>query len=437
MMSCLEQRLATKRSPVFRAVFAAGVVLALVITFAPTNGFAANPPFSQSYIGTAYGTYAFVGNTLLVAQTAPVSLGGTCGTSQQPLNLTATGAGINLAPLVSGGAVNTNVSSSAQSAQAVSNTATISLLGGLISAQAIKAVSTTTVNSNGVMGVTSSGSSFNNLVILGHVYNGAVPANTRIVLPLLGYVVLNEQTSNVGNSIANLTVNMIHIHITGINLLGLQVGTDIVVSNASSGLLRVYAPAIVTGQSYGTQVTGPLLASSPTVPEVLPCLGTAGTVETNTLGGVNLAGILSSGTVSDSVESNLTNSWSTGQNISTVQGLSLLNGLVSATLMRAQVNAAANDTTNYILSGVDSLVGISVAGHPEITDNVPNNTSVSLAGLGTLYLKRVINNYPNPHSVEVRSLELVVNQNNTLGLPIGLDVIVGDAQIQLVPAVNP
>jgi hypothetical protein len=32
----------------------------------------------------------------------------------------------------------------------------------------------------------------------------------------------------------------------------------------------------------------------------------------------------------------------------------------------------------------------------------------------------------------VRSLELVINQTNILGLPIGLDIIVGDALITIV-----
>ena len=57
---------------------------------------------------------------------------------------------------------------------------------------------------------------------------------------------------------------------------------------------------------------------------------------------------------------------------------------------------------------------------------------MSIAGLGTLYLYRVIHNFPNPHSVEVRMIELVVTQTNLLGLPIGLDIIVGDANQQLV-----
>ncbi len=419
------------RQSAFRFLSTASVLLVLIAVVTSANSYASSVD-TQTYLGTAYGTYAFVGNTILVNQTAPVSLGGTCGTSRQPLQVSGTAAGVNLPPIITGGAVNTVVSSSTNTAQSVSDTASVSLIAGLITAQEIKAVSTTTIDSNGTFHVSSAGSTFNNLNILGHIYNGSVPANTRVSLPLLGYVVLNEQTSNLTNAMANLTVNMIHIHVTGLNILGLQVGTDITVSSATSGMIHVFAPAILSGQSFGTEVLGPILSSSPTAPEVLPCLGTGGAVRTATLGSVNLAGILNSGTVTDTVESNLTIPMSSGQNTSTVQGLNLLNGLVTASVIRAQVNAAVNDSYNYILNGFDTFVGISVAGHPEITDQVPNNTSISLAGLGTLYVKRIINNYPNPHSVEVRSLELVVNQNNTYGLPIGLDIIVGDAQVQLI-----
>ena len=410
--------------------------LVLTITLASINSFATTPD-TQTYLGTAYGTYAFVGNTLLVGQTAPVTLAGPCGTSQQPLNVMGSAAGVNLPPLVTGGAVNTDVSSASQQAQAVADTASISLLGGLITATEIKAVSTTTIDTNGVFHVSATGSTVNNLVILGHVYNGSVPANTRVNIPLLGYVVLNEQLANIGSSEATLTVNMLHVHVTTINILGLQVGTEVIVSNATSGMVNVFAPGIISGQSYGTQVLGPLLASAPTAPVSLPCFGTNGQVLTNSLATLNLPSILTSGTIRNTVESNLTISASTGQNTSSVQGLNLLNGLVTANVMRAQVVAAVNNSQNYILNGSDSFVGISVAGHPEITDSVPYNTNVSLAGLGTLYLKRVIRNAPYPHFVEVRSLELVVTQNNSYNLPIGLDVIVGDTQIQIIPASNP
>jgi hypothetical protein len=419
----------------FRVPVAASAVLLLMI-FASSLSFATNPD-TQSYIGTAYGTSAFVGNTLLVGQTAPVTLGGTCGTSQQPLSFSGNAAGVTLPPLLSGGVATTNVSSSAQTAKATASTANISMLGGLITAQAINAVSTTTMQSNGTFQVSATGSTFTNLSILGHVYNGSVPANTRVNLPLIGYIVLNEQTSNISNAMANLTVNMLHVHITVINILGLQVGTEIIVSNANSGMLNVFAPAILNGQSFGTAVLGNLLSSAPTAPVILPCLGTNGTVMTNSLATLNLPSILSSGTVTNTGESDLTNTMSSGKTTSTVQGLNVLSGLVSANVISAQVNTVVNNNVQVFAIGTASFVGISVAGHPEITDSVPYNSSVSLAGLGTLYLKRIVNGIPPQHSTEVRGVELVINQSNSYGLPIGLDVIIGDALIQTVPDSNP
>jgi hypothetical protein len=406
-------------------------LLALVILFTSVTGLAATPE-TLTYEGSAFGTSAFVGSTILVGQTAPITLGGVCGTPQQPVMVMGSAAGVNLPPIVSGGAVTTNASSSLDTAQAVADTTSISLLAGLISAQEIKAVTTTTIDSSGVLHVSSAGTMVNNLVVLGHLYNGTVPANTRITLPLLGYVVLNEQTSSVGTSTASLAINMIHVHVTGINLLGLQIGTEIIVSSATSGIINVFAPAIVTGGAFATQVTGQPLTSAQTAPVALPCLGTGGMVLTNTLTGLNLTSILTSGTVTDTAESSLGPVASSGLTTSTVQNLNLLSGFVSASLIKAQTNTFINSSTHYLISGSGQFIGLSVAGHPEINDNVPPNTQVPIAGLGTLYLYRVINNFPAPHSVEVRMVELVVTQTNLLGLPIGLDVIISDANQQLV-----
>jgi hypothetical protein len=80
---------------------------------------------------------------------------------------------------------------------------------------------------------------------------------------------------------------------------------------------------------------------------------------------------------------------------------------------------------------------LAVAGYPAINDSVPYNTQVSIAGLGTLYLKRVISNFPNPDSTEVRMIELVINQTNSYNLPIGADIIISDAQITIVPDAMP
>src|SRR5271169_4774290 len=130
-----------------RPLLATSLILALVILCTPVNSLA-NTPETLTYEGSAYGTSAFVGTTILVGQTAPVTLGAVCGTPQQPVMVTGNSAGVNLPPIVSAGATNTNASSSLHVAQAVADTTSISLLAGLISATEIKAVTTTTIDSS-------------------------------------------------------------------------------------------------------------------------------------------------------------------------------------------------------------------------------------------------------------------------------------------------
>jgi hypothetical protein len=420
----------------------AALVLLVALTAISAFGGAAEtlPPYSVQtvlYQASAYGTTAFVGDTLIVGQTGVASLQEPCGTDIDNETVDGSGVGLNLYPIVTGGAVTTTASSSpTMTAQATASTANVSLLGGLITAQALNAVSTTTLTSSGFQ-VSAAGSSFTNLLIAGIPYNSPAP-NTNVNLIGLGYVVLNEQTSSISGKQGQLVVNMIDIHITVAgNLLGLQVGTEIIVSNATSGMIKAFAPGIVTGTSFGTSVSSTLINSSPTAPVSLPCFGTAGQTITNSVVSVNIADVLTSGTVTDTGKADLTNPYSTGQMTSQVEGLNLLSGLITANVIYSQVNTTIAGSGGVFETGVGSFTGLAVAGYPGINDSVPYNTQVSIAGLGTLYLKRLISNFPNPDSTEMRMIELVINQTNTYNLPIGADIIISDAQITIIPAAEP
>jgi len=424
------------KSSSVRRVLIATLGLALLVTLTTTAAFA-GPVQTVLYQASAYGTSAFVGNTIIVGQTGVASLQVPCGTNNDNEIVDGSGVGLNLYPIVTGGAVTTTATSSpTMTAQATASTANISLLGGLITAQAINAVSTTSLTSSGFQ-VSAAGSTFTNLLIAGIPYNNPAP-NTNINLLGLGNVVLNEQTSSITGTQGQLTVNMIDIHITVAgNLLGLQVGTEIIVSNATSGMIKAFAPAVVTGTSFGTSVSSTLINSSPTAPVNLPCFGTAGQVLSNSVASVNIAGVLSSGTVSDTGESNLTNPLSKGEMTSQVEGLNLLSGLITANVIYSQVNAVVDGNGGAFETGVGTFTGLAVAGYPSINDDVPYNTQVSILGLGTLYVKHLIRNFPYPNSTEVRMLELVINQSNSYNLPIGADIIIGDAQITMIPASLP
>ena len=109
---------------------------------------------------------------------------------------------------------------------------TVSILNGLITADGVVAMASSTVgNSN------AEGSSLGNLVVNGVQLDDPAP-NTRVNLPGVGYVVLNEQIPTSGG----ITVNMIHVvlqqavigvlgGVTGYRTIG-----DIIVGSATSSV---------------------------------------------------------------------------------------------------------------------------------------------------------------------------------------------------------
>ena len=119
------------------------------------------------------------------------------------------------------------------SATTTAEAAKVSVLDGLITADAVLAVATSYAN-----GVTASseasGSALVGLVVNGLSYGDVAPApNTRLDLPGVGYVVLNERLrTGDGVHSTGLTVNMIHVYLIDPNL-GTVTG-EIVVGAAQS-----------------------------------------------------------------------------------------------------------------------------------------------------------------------------------------------------------
>ena len=106
----------------------------------------------------------------------------------------------------------------------------VSLLGGLITADAITAVAKES-RTGSISSPSSSGSSFGNLYVAGIAIANNVAPNTIVSLPGVGFVVLNEQPAAVANSVQ---VNGIHVKVTLSNALGLEVGADIFVAHADA-----------------------------------------------------------------------------------------------------------------------------------------------------------------------------------------------------------
>jgi hypothetical protein len=113
------------------------------------------------------------------------------------------------------------------------------LLGGLIQADLLRAVANDTLRS-GRRTSSAEGTRFVNLTIAGQPVSADVPPNTRIDLPGVGYVIVNEQRLPTGSSgpASRTQVNALHVFVGTANTLGLPVDTELIVAHADTTIRR-------------------------------------------------------------------------------------------------------------------------------------------------------------------------------------------------------
>jgi len=170
---------------------------------------------------------------------------------------------------------------------------------------------------------------------------------------------------------------------------------------------------------------GPLLSSSPSFTVSLPCAGTNGVVRERSGAGVNVPGVLDSGTVTDTAVGSTTATTANSETTSTVQNVNLLDGLVQATGIRSVAQASRSGGTTTTSDTGSTFASITVDGQPLVVADIQPNTEIALVGIATLYLRHTT---VTPTSIEVHAIDLVVLQANPLGLPVGTVVQVAVAK---------
>ncbi len=301
----------------------------------------------------------------------------------------------------------------------------LSLLNGLIKATAVRAQSNTTRTLTGFSS-DAAGSTFTSLTIAGVPRAATAPANTVVYLAGFGFVVLNSQGTTTTATSRYFQVAAMVVVINQPNSLNIPVGTNVTVARANSGLVGPVSSTLA-GVAYGTSANllNNTLTSGPTFPATMPCQGTNGLESANTGAGVNVPNVLVSGTIKNTAKGTNTATSANGRLTSTVQSANVLAGLVNASVIKADVTVTKNALGAVAVSDSgSSFASLSVSGRPLINANVAPNTSIQIAGLGTLWLHRVIK---TANSVEVRMIQLIVTQANTRGLPIGSDIRVAVA----------
>jgi hypothetical protein len=397
-----------------------GAILAIALPSAS----ATTSHLTLAFEGEAYGSTLTVGSTVKSGPTFKASIGA-C-TSGPGSSSTKTGLSSKIPNVLKTGTVTNSVVASQGSTSgattATSNIQSVNAVSGLITADAVKAVSKT-IYTQGSGFSFANNSAFVNLRVNGNPV-AVTAANTTVTLSGIGYVVFNEQKRTVKTNSATQIVNMIHLVVTKSNPLGLEVGANLIVAHAVATVTGPHgAGGPVDGFSYGTMMqVGSTLKSSPSARAAIPCLGGS---NDNEILAVNVPNVLSTAQVYDTAQATLTSTYSKGETTSTVHTLNLLNGLVKADVIKADAHGTFDGSTHTFSQSGSQFTSLSVNGQP--ISVVPANTQISVPNVGTLYLDRVIH---GTRSIEVRMIELVVTvANNPLGLPLGTDVRVAVANV--------
>jgi hypothetical protein len=305
-------------------------------------------------------------------------------------------------------------------------TADVSLLGGLIKADAVETVTTATKTPDGLSSTSST--KFIGLTIAGQEYPVNLPKDFNITIPGVAAIVANSSTEY---TLAGGT------YITG---FGLYVGllkpfknvpaTGTVLLNPTQSIVVPAPPPKapqIGGIGYSSQIkanAGPALDldAGPSAFVATPPGGTGGQTVQNATAEVSVPNVLHVAAVK---------SWTTGKTVpghgkvkvnNELAGLNVLNGLITADAISSGVVVKKKKSTKVRTKLGSRLLNLTVAGNA-IPATVPPNTKMELAGVGTLVLNEQVKAGWGGY---VRALHLTLSTEQ-YGLPVGAQIEIGVA----------
>ncbi|GEM_PF-2658200 len=394
------------------AALVTGGVTMTPMALAPPAGAASAPKLG--FTAFAYGTEM---KNPTIVESGYSALAWVGCTTNAGLSRYNTVAGVSLAPAGTVGSVDSHASTEAtssgtQEAKSSASTADVNLLGGRVRASA---VSVSTLSSETAAGAAAShaSASFAGLTIDDKALKSAEPANTKVVIPDIGYAVLNEQGQRITSTGVSGYVVGLDIHVTSTS--SSLYGTRIVVSAATASL---HGPVsgVLGGLSYGTEVTSGsgLIESGPTYSEPMACYGTAGHTREDAGSGSSYRG-LKTGATTDTVKGTDTASALAAYVTSSVADLHLdlgpgsLADALGATSIKSVASAYVKDGRTVLSENGSGILGLTILGHSSESGLPSPNTKIQIPGVGTLYLNKVIK---TANSITVEMIDLQVTASS-------------------------
>jgi hypothetical protein len=275
-----------------------------------------------------------------------------------------------------------------------------SLLGGLIHFGDLKSIATARSDEQSP---TSATTRFYGLSIGGKSAANDPKPNTTYRLPGLAKVTLNAQHTTDVEGSNRISVNGLDLKMLKNSKFGNK-GTHVVIGHATA-VLHELTGTPLTGASSGSEVTSNgVVTSNPTYETKLPCGSGDQRVTHHQGAGLHLSKVANSGTVRTSAGGRRGSS-PTSSTHATVTDLNLLDGLVTAPVVRAQANATKTEDGVSRTDTGSRIVGLHIDGKAVKSPTTPN-TKRTLPGIGTLWFDRVVK---SGRSVQVHGVELVLS----------------------------
>jgi uncharacterized repeat protein (TIGR01451 family) len=328
----------------------------------------------------------------------------------------------------------------------VGELANVSILGGAVTADAVRGQAEATANGTG-SSFSNAGTTVTNLKINGNSITNIFPNEHLNVLGLLGLpiatVTIDEQTGTTsgppatqlsgGTYAANLTVNALHVHVLA--------GTaDVIIGHAQAHADFPQTPLCTTAgptQSVSGHAFIAGVATDPNLVQVLSgyvSIPASGGSNSQSLTALNLGAILSGNVAATSTQGTVTSTSSTSTSIASVGDnkkpnsvVSVLGGLITAQVLTSEASSTATATGASSSAAGTQFVNLKVAG-VSIAATVAPNTVIPLLGLGYVVLNEQIPEAASPgHTgLTVRAIDVIVTTAG-LGLDVGARVIVDEA----------
>lgn len=308
-----------------------------------------------------------------------------------------------------------------------------SLLGPLIEVEGLHAVARSTARIGDASSTTGT-SFFGRIKIAGLSLPLAIAPNTRISLPGLGTIVLNEQiVQNRGPVNTYAEVNMVDITLGSGNILRQPIGTRILIGHSVSSDSVVSMLAATQAHAFGLYTALDVnklaaIQSGPLPDTEIGCMG-----GTNSARAVELrvGRLADTGVAETQTTGVISGSRVAVSSSEKIVDLNLLGGLIQAGLLEEDAHAIFNGSqgTSY---GHFNAVKLSIGGTnlPKIH---PANDRINLRGLGYVMIDEIV---PSKSTVgfAINALDISITvPNNSLHLAVGLHIIVGhvDAGISI------